>query len=164
MTNTSAYKIKTVVTSKTVPSMQPITNFKRASSSSGVNLFFTELLSPLRGCLFPKLDRIRASFLYKPHLPCILVDCILPSPNFLGLDMGSDNHRHIRKKASLLKGITQKIIFSHKDYNLESVNLTKFLNLFNKTNINIKLNGHIRITTNSALRSAKYCHVISVFL
>jgi hypothetical protein len=43
--------------------------------------------------------------------------------------MGSDNHRHTRMKASLLKGITQKIIFSHKDYILERVNLTKVLKL-----------------------------------
>jgi hypothetical protein len=61
--------------------------------------------------------------------------------------MGSDNHRHIRKKASLLKGITQKIIFSHKDYNLERVNLTKVLNLLNKITINIILKGQIKTTT-----------------
>jgi len=78
----------------------------------------------------------------------MLEGCILYSPNFLGLDMGSDNHRHIRKKASLMKGTTQKIFFSHKDYNLKSVNLTKSLNLFNKINTNTKLNGHIKITTN----------------
>jgi hypothetical protein len=43
--------------------------------------------------------------------------------------MDSDNHRHIHTKVSLLKGITQKIIFSHKDYILERVNLTKALKL-----------------------------------
>jgi hypothetical protein len=79
----------------------------------------------------------------------MLADCILHSPNFLGLDMGSDNHRHIHTKVSLLKGTTQKIIFSHKDYNLERVNLTKVLILLNRIAINTTLNWQIKTNPNA---------------